>query len=93
MNIRASRTVAEAPRMAKINMPKKPKKEDDVLLPKGQKKPQLHRYWLQVDRQTKSSYETLQEAETAGKAIKAAHPHLQVSVYDAEKSQQMLVAV
>ena len=75
--------------MAKINMPKK---EDDVLLPMGQKKPQLHRYWLQVDRQTKSSYEALQEAETAGKAIKAAHPNLQVSIYDAEKSQQTLVA-
>lgn len=75
--------------MAKINMPKK---EDDVLLPMGQKKPQLHRYWLQVDRQTKSSYETLQEAETAGRAIKAAHSNLQVSIYDAEKSQQTLVA-
>jgi hypothetical protein len=88
MNMRASRTVPEAPRMAKINMPK-----DDILLPMGQKKPQLHRYWLQVDRQTKSSYEMLQEAETAGKAIKAAHPNLQVSIYDAEKSQQTLVAV
>ena len=44
--------------MAKINMPKK---EDDVLLPMGQKKPQLHRDWLQVDRQTKSSYETATE--------------------------------
>jgi hypothetical protein len=69
------------------------KKEDDVLLPMGQKKPELHRYWLQVDRQTKNSYETLQEAEIAGKAVKTAHPNLQVSVYDAEKSQQTLVAV
>jgi len=53
----------------------------------------LHQYWLQVDRQTKNSYETLQEAEAAGKAIKTAHPNLQVSIYDAEKSQQTLVAV
>ena len=74
--------------MAKTNMPK-----DDVLLPVGQKKPQLRRYWLQVDRQTKSTYETLPEAEAAGNAIKAAHPNLQVSIYDAEKSQQTLVAV
>jgi hypothetical protein len=49
-------------------------------------------YWLQVDRQTKSSYETLNEAETAGKAIKKSHPKLQVSIYDAEKSQQTLIA-
>jgi len=76
--------------MTKIN---RLKKEDDVLLPMGQKKPELHQYWLQVDRQTKNSYETLQEAEAAGKAIKTAHPNLQVSIYDAEKSQQTLVAV
>ncbi len=73
--------------MAKIKM----SKEDDVLRPIGQKKPLLHRYWLQVDRQTKNSYETLQEAETAAKTIKAAHPNLQVSIYDAENSQQTLV--
>jgi len=76
--------------MTKIN---RLKKEDDVLLPMGQKKPELHQYWLQVDRQTKNSYETLQEAEAAGKAIKTAHPNLQVSIYDAEKSQQTFVTV
>jgi hypothetical protein len=76
--------------MAKTNMPKK---DDDVVLPIAQKKLQLNRYWLQVDRQTKSSYEKLQEAEAAGKVIKAAHPNLHVSIYDAEKSQQTLVEV
>jgi hypothetical protein len=76
--------------MAKMNMPKK---DDDVLLPTGQKKPQLDRFWLQVDRQTKNSYEKLHEAEAAGKAIKTAHPDLHVSIYDAERSQQTLVAV
>ena len=90
MNIRALRTAAEEPRMAKVN---RPRKEDDVVLPMRQTKPELHRYRLQVDRQTKNSYETLQEAETAGKAIKTAHPKLQVSIYDAERSQQTLVAV
>jgi hypothetical protein len=77
--------------MAKPNVSKK--ESEDVSLPSaGQKKAPLHRYWLQVDRQTKSSYPTLQEAETAGKVIKAAHPIVQVSVYDAEKSQQILIA-
>ena len=69
----------------------RPKSEDDAFLPMGQKKPLLHRYWLQVDRQTKASYETIAEAEAAAKAIKASHPILQVGIYDAEKSQVTLV--
>jgi hypothetical protein len=77
--------------MDKINMPKKKKEEDEILPPGGQQKPQLHRYWLQVDRQTKASYPTPQEAETAAKAIKSAHPILHVSIYDADKSQQTLI--
>ena len=74
--------------MAKMTISKK---EDEVLLPMGQKKPLLHRYWLQVDRQTKSSYQTLEEAEKAAKAIKSSHPNLQVGIYDAEKSQVILI--
>jgi hypothetical protein len=90
MDIRASRTVGEMPVMTKMRMPKK--EEDDVLLPMGQKKPALERFWLQVDRQTKNSYSTLEAAQTAGKAIKAAHPKLQVGIYDAEESQQTLIS-
>jgi hypothetical protein len=73
----------------KINMPKK---AGEVLPQTEQKPPLLLRYWLQVDRQTKNSFETFKEAETAGKAIKKWHPKLQVSIYDAEKSQQTLIA-
>jgi hypothetical protein len=69
----------------------RPKSQDDVLLPMGQKKPSLHRYWVQVDRQTKASYETIAEAEAAAKAIKTSHPILQVGIYDAEKSQVTLL--
>jgi hypothetical protein len=89
MNIRASRTIGEAHVATKINMPKR---EDEVVLPTGQKKPLLYRFWLQVDRQTKNSFETFKDAETAGKAIKKAHPKLHVSIYDAEKSHQTLIA-
>ena len=71
----------------------KPKKEEDIPLANGQTKRALLRYWLQVDRQTKTAYSTHQEAETAGKAIKTAYPLLQVSVYEAEKSQQTIVTV
>ena len=84
MNIRANRKFEELPLMAKIAMPRT---DDDVLLPMGQKRPLLRRYWLQVDRQTKYSFETLEEAEKAAKVIKTSHPILHVGIYDAEKSQ------
>jgi hypothetical protein len=50
--------------------------------PAHQRKKSEERYWLQVDRQTKGSYPTLEAAETMGEAIKKAHPVVQVSVYD-----------
>ena len=67
--------------MAKMKMPSK---DDEADVPTGQKKPILHRYWVQVDRQTKASYPTLSEAETAAKAIKKSHPSVQVGIYGAE---------
>ena len=73
--------------MAKMTMPKK---DDEVLLPMGQKKSVLLRFWLQVDRQTKSSFETMEEAEKIARAIKSAHPNLQVGIYDSVKSAQTL---
>jgi hypothetical protein len=88
MNIRAVRATRETPLVAKMAMSKK---DEEVLFPMGQTKPKLHRYWLQVDRQTKNSFETPEEAEKAAKAIKSAHPKLQVGIYDAEKSQQTLI--
>ncbi len=47
------------------------------------KRPDDGQFRLQVDRQTKSSYATYEAAETAGLAIKNAHPVVQVAVYDA----------
>jgi len=41
------------------------------------------RYRLQVDRQTKRSFDTMEAAEAAGAAIKRLHPIIQVSIYDA----------
>ena len=76
----------------KPNSSRSKKKDEDIPLAAGQTKPALRRYWLQVDRQTKNSYSSYQEAETAGKTIKAAYPLLQVSVYDAEQSAQTTIA-
>jgi hypothetical protein len=47
------------------------------------KRPELGQFRLQVDRQTKASYETNEAAEEAGLAIKKGHPILHVEVFDA----------
>ena len=54
---------------------KKREHAEEAAEPVGQKRPTLQRYRLQVDRQTKSSYDTLEAAEKAGKAIKKARGH------------------
>jgi len=41
------------------------------------------RYRVQVDRQTKRSFDTMEAAEEAGAAIKRMHTIVQVSIYDA----------
>jgi hypothetical protein len=51
--------------------------------PTSQRTRTEERYRLQVDRQTKRSYTTLEAAEEAGAAIKIAHKIVQVSIYDA----------
>ena len=51
--------------------------------PIGQaRKPESGQFRLQVDRQTKDSYLTYEDAEQAGLVIKQAHPIVQVAVYD-----------
>jgi hypothetical protein len=47
------------------------------------KRPEAGRFWLQVDRQTKGSYQTAEAAQTIGLAIKKDYPIVQVSIYDA----------
>jgi hypothetical protein len=75
--------------MATISMPKKEAAEE-VSVKAGQSRPTLERFRLQVDRQTKATYASMDEAEVAGKAIKKAHPIVQVSVYDAQQSTQTI---
>ena len=50
----------------------------------GQRRqPEKGRFCLQVDRQTKSSYPTYEDAERAAIAIKTGHPIVRVAIYDA----------
>jgi hypothetical protein len=46
------------------------------------KRPDIGRFRLQVDGQTKGSYATYEAAEAAGLALKKDYPILQVAVYD-----------
>ena len=69
----------------KMTMPKKDA-EETAPVAAGQKRAAMERYRLQVDRQTKTSYATHEAAETAGAAIKKAHPLVHVSIYDAQDS-------
>ncbi len=55
------------------------------------KKTEIGRYLLQVDRQTKGSYETAESAGVAGLAIKTGHPVVQVSIYDSVDCRDTLV--
>jgi hypothetical protein len=49
------------------------------------------RFRLQVDRQTKSTYATLEAAEAAAIAIKKNHPVVQVGVHDGLESVNKVI--
>jgi len=55
------------------------------------RRPEAGRYLLQVDRQTKGSYTTVETAVAAGTTIKTGYPLVQVSVYDSVDCQSTLV--
>jgi len=61
---------------------KKNEREGTSQVSPSQDKQAEGRFRLQVDRQTKATYATLEAAETAGLAIKKDHPIVYVGVYD-----------
>ena len=67
------------------------KEKENVPEAVGQSRPKSERYQLQVDRQMKASFTTLAAAESAGQAIKKAHPIVQVTVYDAVESKNTII--
>ena len=71
---------------------KKSDPEESAPEPFGQKRrPEKGPFRLQVDRQTKDSFASYEEAEAAGLAIKKRHPVVQVSVYDTVKSENKII--
>jgi len=55
------------------------------------KRPEIGRYLLQVDRQTKGSYKTSEAAQSAALAIKTSYPIVKVSIYDSVNNSHTLV--
>ena len=59
--------------------------------PRPQLRPSNKRFLLQVDRQTKYSYDMLEEARTAGQRIKDAYPVVEVTIYDSTGEEGRVV--
>lgn len=57
------------------------------------KRPEIGRFQLRVDRQTKAAFATSDDAEKAGLAIKKQFPIVQVTVYDSEEAVSRLIEV
>jgi hypothetical protein len=75
-----------------IKMPVKDGSEKEAdEAPSQRKRPESGRYWLQVDRQTKGSYQTSEAAQSAALVIKKGHPIVQVSVYDSVEYTHTLI--
>ena len=61
-----------APRVIKLREQEEPAQEIEQEVFSQRKRPEVGRFLLQVDRQTKSSYATSEAAEKAGTVIKKA---------------------
>ena len=81
-----------ASRQMKMPAKKTASEEEDVVEVFSQsKQPERGRYWLQVDRQTKGSYPTLEAAQAAALVIKKAYAIVQVAVYDSVEHTHMMI--
>ena len=75
-----------------MKMPAKKNSDDETPEVVSQRlKPEKGRYLLQVDRQTKGSFQDMEAAQSAGLKIKTAFPILQVAIYDSVNSSHTLV--
>jgi len=81
--------------MARIEVRAKGKKQSGEVVAEERvsqgRPPEKGPFRLQVDRQTKASFATFEEAAAAGLAIKKAYPVVQVSVYDTRSSTNKII--
>ena len=79
-----------ATRVIKLREAEEPAPEMGQVLSQS-KRPEVSRFLLQVDRQTKQSYATAEAAEMAGMVIKKGHPIVRVSVYDSVETANKII--
>jgi hypothetical protein len=75
----------------KMREPGEPGQEIEQEIFSQRKRPELGRFLLQVDGQTKSSHATSEAAEKAGTVIKNGYPILQVAVYDSAEGVNRII--
>jgi hypothetical protein len=75
-------TVAEREMKMPARNLKKDAEEEVGPMPSQRQRPESGRYLLQIDRQTKSSFQTFEAAQSAALGIKKSNPVVQVAIYD-----------
>jgi hypothetical protein len=65
-------------------------KAADEIVPQH-KQPESGRYLIQVDKQTKASYDTAEAAQSAALEIKKGYPIVKVSIFDSIESTSHLI--
>ena len=79
-----------APRQIRKPVKYKSDNATDEILPQL-KQTESGRYLIQVDKQTKASYETAEAAQSAALEIKKGHPIVRVSIFDSVEHSSRLV--
>ena len=79
-----------APRQIKTLVKHGPDKTADEIVPQH-KQPERGRYLIQVDKQTKASYDSAEAAQSAALEIKKGYPIVKVSIFDSSESTSRLI--
>jgi hypothetical protein len=76
---------------SRMKMPENGEPDPEMEHFSQKKRPESGRFLLQVDRQTKGSYQTAEAAQAVGLVIKKGYPITHVSVYDSVDGANTLV--
>jgi hypothetical protein len=90
MRVYPTKELKMASRQIKMPVKDDSDKEPEEVLSQS-KRPERGRFLLQVDRQTKGSYTTVEAAQSIALGIKTAHPIVQVSIYDSVDNTSTMV--
>jgi len=82
-----------APRVIKPGESEEATSVAEIQLSPQRKRPEVGRFLVQVDRQTKGAYAIMEAAEAAALFIKKCHPVVHVSVYDSIETSNKLIGL